>query len=78
MVRERRASHFPRSAGTPTGAKPAVIIRAFRELIRLRLNLGAELAVTYLNDKARHRYWELRRGGCPEQAEMLKKHGVWA
>jgi glycosyltransferase involved in cell wall biosynthesis len=44
VIRERRASHFPRSAGSPTGAKPAVILRAFRELIRLRLNLEAELA----------------------------------
>jgi glycosyltransferase involved in cell wall biosynthesis len=44
VIRERRASHYPRPAGTPTGAKPAVILRAFRELIRLRLNLESELA----------------------------------
>ena len=44
VVRERRASHFPRPAGTPTGAKPAVILRAFRELLRLRLQLESELA----------------------------------
>ena len=44
VVRERRARHFPRSAGTPSGAKPSVILRAFRELIRLRLNLESELA----------------------------------
>ena len=44
VVRERRASHFPRPAGTPTGAKPAVILRAFRELLRLRLQLDSELA----------------------------------
>lgn len=44
VIRERRASHYPRPAGTPTGAKPAVIVRAFRELIRLRLNLESELA----------------------------------
>ena len=43
VVRERRASHYPRAAGTPTGAKPAVILRAFRELLRLRLNLESEL-----------------------------------
>jgi glycosyltransferase involved in cell wall biosynthesis len=44
VVRERRASHYPRPAGTPTGAKPAVILRAFKELIRLRLNLESELS----------------------------------
>ncbi len=44
VVRERRASHFPRPAGQATGARPAVILRAFRELFRLRLNLAAELA----------------------------------
>jgi hypothetical protein len=44
VIRERRASHFPRAAGQATGAKPAVIIRAFRELFRLRLNLESELA----------------------------------
>ena len=44
VIRERRASHFPREAGQATGAKPAVIIRAFRELFRLRLNLESELA----------------------------------
>ena len=44
VVRERRASHYPRPAGQATGARPAVILRAFRELFRLRLNLAAELA----------------------------------
>ena len=44
VIRERRASHYPRPAGQATGAKPAVIIRAFRELFRLRLNLESELA----------------------------------
>ncbi|MCC7369573.1 MAG: glycosyltransferase family 2 protein [Chloroflexi bacterium] len=44
VVRERDVSHYPRPAGVATGAKPAVIIRAFRELIRLRLNLDAELS----------------------------------
>ena len=33
-------THYPRTAGNPTGAKPHVILRAFRELIWLRLNLG--------------------------------------
>jgi glycosyltransferase involved in cell wall biosynthesis len=44
VIRERRAGHYPRPAGTPTGAKPSVILRAFRELVTLRLNLESELA----------------------------------
>jgi len=44
IVRERRVSHYPRTAGQATGAKPAVILRAFRELLTLRLNLESDLA----------------------------------
>jgi len=44
VVREKRASHFPRTAGQATGAKPAVILRAFRELLHLRINLENDLA----------------------------------
>ena len=43
-VVEHRASHFPRPAGQPTGARIDVITRAFRELIWLRLHLKEELA----------------------------------
>jgi len=43
-IRERGVSHYPRPAGQATGAKPAVIVRAFRELLHLRLNLDADLA----------------------------------
>jgi glycosyltransferase involved in cell wall biosynthesis len=43
-VAEVPVSHFPRSAGTPTGAHPRVIARAFIELVRLRLRLNGELA----------------------------------
>jgi glycosyltransferase involved in cell wall biosynthesis len=39
---EQRATHYPRPAGKATGAKPSVILRAFRELIRLRLTLARE------------------------------------
>lgn len=39
-VKELPVSHLPREAGKPTGGSPKVIIRAFRELIWLRLNLG--------------------------------------
>jgi glycosyltransferase involved in cell wall biosynthesis len=31
--------HFPRTAGTQTGAHPAVVLRAFRELFQLRRSL---------------------------------------
>lgn len=31
-VKELPVRHFPRKAGSPTGAKPSVILRAFREL----------------------------------------------
>jgi glycosyltransferase involved in cell wall biosynthesis len=33
---EEPVSHYPRVAGSQTGARPAVILRAFRELFRLR------------------------------------------
>ena len=52
LVRAKRAGfrikevpvlgHRPRVAGSPTGAKPSVIIRAFKELIQLRLLLLRE------------------------------------
>jgi glycosyltransferase involved in cell wall biosynthesis len=35
-VKEVRVSHFPRRHGKPTGGNPAVIIKAFRELIKIR------------------------------------------
>lgn len=34
-VKEVPVSHLPRYAGSPTGAKPSVILRAFREMIEL-------------------------------------------
>ena len=37
--RERRVTHLPRTAGQATGARPRVILRAFRDLFRLRLDL---------------------------------------
>jgi len=42
-IRELRATHYPRTAGKATGAKPSVILRAFRELIRLRLTLSRSM-----------------------------------
>src|SRR5215467_9920846 len=35
-VKEVPVSHFPRRHGKPTGGNPAVILKAFRELIRMR------------------------------------------
>lgn len=42
-IQEMRATHFPRTAGRATGAKLSVILRAFRELIRLRLTLNRSM-----------------------------------
>ena len=43
-VRELPVSHFPRTAGSPTGARLDVIVRAFVELFRLWRKLDSELA----------------------------------
>ncbi len=37
-------SHYPRTAGQATGAKPSVILRAFRELVWLRFHLKEDPA----------------------------------
>jgi glycosyltransferase involved in cell wall biosynthesis len=39
-IKEVPVSHFPRKAGSPTGAKPQVILKAFRELIQVKRNLA--------------------------------------
>lgn len=38
-IKELRATHYPRTVGKATGAKPSVILRAFRELVKLRMSL---------------------------------------
>jgi glycosyltransferase involved in cell wall biosynthesis len=43
QVTELPVSHLPRTAGSPTGARPDVIVRAFVELFRLWRNLDSEL-----------------------------------
>ncbi len=43
---ELRATHFPRTAGKATGAKLSVILRAFRDLFKLRLSLARSLAAS--------------------------------
>ncbi len=40
---ELRATHFPRTAGSATGARLSVILRAFRDLFRLRLTLSRSM-----------------------------------
>jgi glycosyltransferase involved in cell wall biosynthesis len=44
MFKERPVTHFPRTAGSPTGARPDVIARAFKELLQLWWSLDRELA----------------------------------
>ena len=39
-IREEAVSHFPREAGHQTGANPRVVLRAFRDLVRFRRELG--------------------------------------
>ncbi|HPF40140.1 MAG TPA: hypothetical protein P5081_22815 [Phycisphaerae bacterium] len=39
---ETPVSHFPRTAGAPTGANFKVILKAFRELFRLRRHIRSE------------------------------------
>ncbi|MCC6176393.1 MAG: glycosyltransferase family 2 protein [Chloroflexi bacterium] len=43
-VRELPVQHFPRTAGSASGARPAVIARAFVELFQLWRHLDGELA----------------------------------
>jgi glycosyltransferase involved in cell wall biosynthesis len=43
-VKELPVSHYPRASGSPTGARPAVILRAFVELLDLWRHLDRELA----------------------------------
>jgi glycosyltransferase involved in cell wall biosynthesis len=42
-VKELPVGHFPRTAGSPTGARPGVIVKAFVELFRLWRNLDTDL-----------------------------------
>ena len=45
-VEELGVTHYPREVGSPTGARLSVIVRAFKELFRLRLQLREELAAS--------------------------------
>jgi len=44
-VKERAVSHRPRQAGQATGAKPRVVARAIRDLLRLRKTLDRDVAL---------------------------------
>jgi hypothetical protein len=35
-IAEKGVHHYPRTAGRPTGANPSVVLRAFKELLKLR------------------------------------------
>jgi len=41
-ITQRGVHHYPRTAGKQTGASPRVILRAFRELLKLRRRILAE------------------------------------
>ena len=43
-IAEVGVPHYPRTAGSPTGAKPAVILRAVRDFWRLRIRLWVNRA----------------------------------
>jgi glycosyltransferase involved in cell wall biosynthesis len=43
-LKELPVSHYPRTAGSPTGARPDVILRAFQELFHLWRYLDQQLA----------------------------------
>ncbi len=45
-VAEVPVTHLPRVAGRATGARPAVILRAFRDLLGFRLRLSQQLLLT--------------------------------
>jgi hypothetical protein len=53
-IKEVPVTHLPRKAGSPTGARPSVIARAFVELFRLRLRLNHELAAIQRRGQVTH------------------------
>lgn len=53
QIRELPVTHYPRGGGSPTGARPHVIVRAFVELFRLWRNLDRDLRE---DPRARRRY----------------------
>jgi len=57
-VKELPVNHYPRRSGNPTGARPAVIARAFLELFRLRRRLDSELDRDLRSWPARPRSYE--------------------
>ncbi len=41
-ITQKGVHHYPRTAGQPTGANPKVVLRAFKELLRLRRRILSE------------------------------------
>jgi glycosyltransferase involved in cell wall biosynthesis len=74
-VKEVRVSHFPRRHGKPTGGNIAVIIKAFRELIKIRRKQQKITAVI-----RRVRRLQARQESCEEpilsEAPSYKKYFV--
>jgi glycosyltransferase involved in cell wall biosynthesis len=60
-VKELPVRHLPRPAGTATGARLDVIMRAFRELFQLWRHLDAEVAVDRSEAQARDNLDQSRR-----------------
>ncbi len=42
LITQKGVHHYPRTAGQPTGANPRVILRAFKELLKLRRRILSE------------------------------------
>lgn len=51
---EVRVTHLPRQGGHPTGANLRVILRAFRDLVRYRLELARQLRAEHAAAALRH------------------------
>jgi 1,2-diacylglycerol 3-alpha-glucosyltransferase len=50
-IKQLPVTHFPRRAGAQTGASPRVIVKAFRELARLRPSLARTPRVVYGSER---------------------------
>jgi len=54
VIAETRVTHLPREGGHPTGANLKVIMRAFRDLLRYRLELTRQLRAERIPAAVRH------------------------
>jgi glycosyltransferase involved in cell wall biosynthesis len=70
-VKELPVSHFPRTAGSPTGARPEVIVRAFKELFQLWRHLDQQLAA---DPRAQaHRRAQTEQPAAPSQNSAVPR-----